>query len=137
MAPILLIFCKLIERTIFVYFQEMNLLPLPEYTSSLLLKYLPPWNMCCLLCSVMDCCAVVELYMVGLRVGVYLVGILVIAACWAWVAARLNFVNTSIALQSCHSSKLLINIQGFIKYNQSTQSLRCLVQCMRRDLLVH
>ena len=109
----------------------MYLLSLPEYTSS---TYL---NMWCQLCSVMDGCAVAELCMVGLGVGVSLVGMPVIASWWAWVVARLNFSNNLMALQTFISSKLLINLLSFLNDTQSTQVSRCLVQCLRRDLLVH
>ena len=89
--------------------------------------------MWCLLCSVMGGCAVAELYMVvGLGVCGSLVGMLVIATCLALVAARLQYFNNSMALKDCTCSKLLKILNNI----QSKQLARCLVQCLRRDLLV-
>ena len=112
----------------------MNLLSLPDST---LYKCVPTWSMWCLLCSVMDSCVVAELGMVRLGMCEFLLGMLVIAACWACVAARLKYLQHLMALQKCTSSKLLINHLSFFNNIQSTQLTRCLVQCLRRDLLVH
>ena len=112
----------------------MNLLSLPDST---LYKCVPTWSMWCLLCSVMDSCVVAELGMVRLGMCEFLLGMLVTAACWACVAARLKYLQHLMALQTCTSSKLLINHLSFFNNIQSTQLTRCLVQCLRRDLLVH